>query len=114
MACSMQHGEVEISRLHSVAICKEISERLAICLNSKFFETPPNLIMLARRLRDKPLSHWPPVRASRRRWPRVEMRDPPDATNQRAIPTSKGAAGRWRGNDSLSVRGQICNPIGCL
>jgi hypothetical protein len=56
MACSMQRGEVEISRLHSVAICKEISERLAICLSSKFFETPPNLIMLARRLRDKPLS----------------------------------------------------------
>jgi hypothetical protein len=72
----MQHSEVEISRLHSVAICKEISERLAICLNSKFFETPPNLIMLARDCAISLCHPWPPVRASRRRRPRVEMRDP--------------------------------------
>jgi hypothetical protein len=59
MACSAQHGEVEISGLHSVAICKEISERLAISLKSKSFVTPTHLIMLTRRLRDKPLSPLP-------------------------------------------------------
>jgi hypothetical protein len=53
MAYSTQHGEVEISRLDSVAICKEMSERLAIILKSESFVTPPHLIMLARRLRDK-------------------------------------------------------------
>ena len=30
MTYSAQHGDIEISRLHNVAICKEISERLAI------------------------------------------------------------------------------------
>jgi len=82
MAYSTQHGEVEISRVHSVAICKEISERLVIILKSKSFVTPPHLIMLTRRLRDKsPLpSACLFVRNRRRRSP-VEMRDLSDVAN---------------------------------
>ncbi len=29
MTCSAQRGDVEVSRLHNVAICKEIGEQLA-------------------------------------------------------------------------------------
>jgi hypothetical protein len=37
MTCCAQRGDVEISRLHNVAICKEISERL-----SRRYETGPS------------------------------------------------------------------------
>jgi hypothetical protein len=63
---SAQHGEVEIGRLHNVAIRKEISERLAICMKQKPSEMPPHLIMLMRQLRDKPLSPLPAY--SRESW----------------------------------------------
>ena len=56
MTHSAQQGDVEISRLHNVAICKEIGERLAIGMKPKLSGTPPHLIMLMRQLRDKPLS----------------------------------------------------------
>ncbi len=56
MTYSAQQGGVEISRLHNVAICKEISERLAIVMKPKPSGIPPHLMMLVRRLRDEPLS----------------------------------------------------------
>ena len=52
-------GDVEISRLHNVAIRKEIGEQLAICMQPKPAGMPPHLMMLMRRLRDEPLSHLP-------------------------------------------------------
>jgi hypothetical protein len=59
-------GEVEISHLHNVAICKEISERLAVGMKLTPSGMPPHLIMLMRRLRDKPLSPLPAC--SRESW----------------------------------------------
>jgi hypothetical protein len=56
MAYSAQQGEVEITRLYKVAICKEISERLAVGMKLTPSGMPVHLIMLMRRLRDKPLS----------------------------------------------------------
>ncbi len=69
MAYSARQGEVEISRLHNVAICREIGERLAVGMKRTPSGMPPHLIMLMKRLRDKPrlplpaCSHesWPPV-----------------------------------------------------
>jgi hypothetical protein len=60
MTYSAQRGDVEISRLHNVAIRKEISERLAIVMKPKPSGVPPHLVMLVRRLRDEPLSSPPP------------------------------------------------------
>ena len=59
MTYSAQRGDVEISRLHNVAIRKEISERLAIGMKPKPCGIPPHLMMLMRRLRDEPLSPLP-------------------------------------------------------
>ena len=59
MTYSAQQGGVEISRLHNVAIRKEISERLAIVMKTKPSGMPPHLVMLAGRLRDEPLSSPP-------------------------------------------------------
>jgi hypothetical protein len=56
MTCCAQQGDVEISRLHNVAICKEISERLVVGMKPDPPGMPPHLIMLMRRLRGKPLS----------------------------------------------------------
>jgi hypothetical protein len=54
MTYSVQQGDVEISRLHNVAICKEIGERLAIGMGPKPSGMPPHLMMLMRQLRDEP------------------------------------------------------------
>ena len=59
MTYSAQRGDVEISRPHNVAICKEIGERLAIGMKPKPSGIPPHLMMLVRRLRDEPLSPLP-------------------------------------------------------
>jgi hypothetical protein len=59
MTYSAQQSGVEISRLHNVAICKEISERLAIGMKPNRSGIPPHLMMLVRRLRDEPLSSLP-------------------------------------------------------
>ena len=59
MTYSAQRGDVEISRLHNVAIRKEISERLAIGMKPKPSGMPPHLMMLVRQLRDEPLSPLP-------------------------------------------------------
>ena len=59
MTHSAQQGDVEISRLHNVAIFTEISERLAIGMKSNPAGMPPHLMMLMRRLGDEPLSPLP-------------------------------------------------------
>ena len=59
MTYSAQRGDVEISRVHNVAICKEIGERLAIGMEPKPAGIPPHLMMLVRRLCDEPLSPQP-------------------------------------------------------
>jgi hypothetical protein len=59
MTCFAQQGDVEISRLQNVAICKEIGEQLAICMKPKPLGMPPHLMMLMRRLRDEPLLRLP-------------------------------------------------------
>jgi hypothetical protein len=59
MTYSAQRGDAEISRLHNVAIRKEIGERLAIGMKPKPSGIPPHLMMLMRRLRDEPLSPLP-------------------------------------------------------
>jgi hypothetical protein len=71
MPSSAQQGHVEISRLHNVAICKEISERLAIGMKPKSAGMPPHLMMLMTRLRDEPLS---PVPARSRETPVIALR----------------------------------------
>ena len=59
MTHSAQQGDVEISRLHTVAICKEIGEQLAIGMKPKPAGMPPHLMMLVKQLRDEPLSPLP-------------------------------------------------------
>jgi hypothetical protein len=59
MTHSAQQGGVEISHIHNLAICKEISEQLAICMKRKPAGMPPHLMMLIRRLGDEPLSPLP-------------------------------------------------------
>ena len=53
MTYSAQQGGVEISRLHKLAICKEIGERLAVDMKPKAAGIPPHLMTLIRRIRDK-------------------------------------------------------------
>jgi hypothetical protein len=92
MTYSAQRGEVEISRLHSVAICKEISERLAVGMKPEPSGMPPLLIMLMRRLRDKPLSPLPAY--SRESWTPISRRDDKcvGRSELARYPCSKGAA----------------------
>jgi hypothetical protein len=45
MTHSAQQGDVEISCLHNVAICKEIGEQLAIGMKPKPARMPPHLMM---------------------------------------------------------------------
>jgi len=59
MTYCAQQGDVEISRLHNEAICKEVGERLAISMQRTLAGMPPHLMMLMRRLRDEPLSRLP-------------------------------------------------------
>jgi len=59
MTYCAQHRNVEISRLHNEAICKEISERLAIDMKPTLAGMPVLLMMLMRRLRDEPFSPLP-------------------------------------------------------
>jgi len=47
-------GHSRISREHSVALCKEIGERLGTCLDQKPARMPPHLIVLMTRLRGRP------------------------------------------------------------
>ncbi len=55
MAYSAQQGGVEVSRLHNVAICKEIGERLAIAMKPRTREMPQRLMLLTTQLPDQPL-----------------------------------------------------------
>ena len=71
MIYSAQRGEVEISRLHNVAICKEIGEQLAIGMKPKPAGMPPHLMMLMTRLRDEPLL---PLPARSRETPVIALR----------------------------------------
>jgi hypothetical protein len=47
-------GNVQISDVDNVALCKEISERLINSLGPKPLEMPPHLMVLMRQLRDEP------------------------------------------------------------
>ena len=47
-------GEGQISRVHRVALCKEIGERLGASLDQKPVRMPPHLMMLMARLRGEP------------------------------------------------------------
>jgi hypothetical protein len=47
-------GDDRISRVHSMAICKEIGERLGISLDLEPLPLSPQLIKLMARLRDEP------------------------------------------------------------
>lgn len=55
MTYSAEQRGVEISRLHNVAICKEIGERLAIAMKPKPCGMPPHLLRLTAQLPDQPL-----------------------------------------------------------
>jgi len=51
----------QISRVHSVALCKEIGERLGPCLDQQPVRPSPDLILLMRRLRDEPCRTQPDI-----------------------------------------------------
>jgi hypothetical protein len=53
MTYSAERGDVEISRLHNMAISKEISERLAISMKPEPSLMLPHLMNLIGQLRDK-------------------------------------------------------------
>jgi hypothetical protein len=53
MTHSVQQRDVEVSRLHNLAIRKEIGERLAIGMKPKPSAMPSHLMMLARQLCDE-------------------------------------------------------------
>ena len=46
-------GDVQISHVHNLALCKEIGERLGISMGQMSIEMPPHLMMLIKRLRDE-------------------------------------------------------------
>jgi hypothetical protein len=52
MTCPHQ-GNVQISHVHNLALCKEIGERLSIRMDQTFVGMPPQLVMLMRRLNDE-------------------------------------------------------------
>jgi hypothetical protein len=54
MTYPAHEGDGQISHVHSVAICKEIGERLGASLDRKPVRMPPHLIMLMTRFRDEP------------------------------------------------------------
>jgi len=54
------HGEIGISSLHSYAICREISERLADGMNLDQSEMPADLLLLASRLLEDAPRHRTP------------------------------------------------------
>jgi hypothetical protein len=47
-------GDSQISRVHSMAICREIGDRLGTSLLQKPVRMSPHLIALMKRLRDGP------------------------------------------------------------
>jgi hypothetical protein len=51
----INQGDIQISRVHSAALCREISERLDICLGKKPVGVPPHLMALVRQFRDEPV-----------------------------------------------------------
>jgi hypothetical protein len=53
MTYSAPQGDARISRLHSVALRKEIGERLRTCPDQRLVEMPSRLVMLMKRLRDE-------------------------------------------------------------
>jgi hypothetical protein len=53
MTYSAHEGEGRFNRVHSVALCKEIGERLGTSLDRNPVQMPPRLTMLLARLRDR-------------------------------------------------------------
>jgi hypothetical protein len=54
MTYSAHEGDGQISRVHNMALCKEVGERLRTSLDQKPAPMPPHLLMLMARLRDEP------------------------------------------------------------
>jgi len=54
MTYCAHEGDAQISRVHSVALCKEIGDRLRTSLDQNPVQMPPHLILLMARLRDEP------------------------------------------------------------
>jgi hypothetical protein len=54
MTYPAHEGDGQISRVHSVALSKEIAERLGASLDQKPVGMSPHLTMLMTRLRDEP------------------------------------------------------------
>jgi hypothetical protein len=54
MTYPARESDVQISRVHSMALRQEIAERLGADLDRKPIGMPPRLTMLMNRLRDKP------------------------------------------------------------
>jgi hypothetical protein len=54
MTYSAHEGDGQISRVHNMAICKEVGERLRTSLDQKPAPMSPHLLMLMARLREEP------------------------------------------------------------
>jgi hypothetical protein len=50
MPCSAPQNDVQIDRVHTSAICKEMGERLSIALGPQSIELPPRLLALIEQL----------------------------------------------------------------
>jgi len=50
-------GDVQISRVHNLALCNEIGERLGMRMDLVPVGMPPHLVMLVKRLREE---NWEP------------------------------------------------------
>jgi hypothetical protein len=54
MTYPAHEGDGQISRVHRVALCREIADRLGASLDRTPVQMPPRLTMLMKRLRDQP------------------------------------------------------------
>ena len=50
MPCSAPQNDVQVNRVHTGAICKEMGERLSIALGPQSIELPPRLLALIEQL----------------------------------------------------------------
>jgi hypothetical protein len=59
MAYPAHKSDGQISRIHSMAVCNEIGERLGASLRQDSLPIPSHLMALVRRLRDEPAALQP-------------------------------------------------------
>lgn len=67
MSYAPHRGDVQISYVHNLALCREIGERLGISMGGMPMEVPPHLMRLMNRLREESSNRSKPDPTSLRR-----------------------------------------------